>query len=1040
MSAGWRIELLGDFRVTWGGQPLPGFRRQRTALLLAYLALRCGQGPAPRDVLMEALWPEGDPELSRTNLRTVLHALRRQLELPDQPGAPPHSVLSADTATISLDSAAVTTDVAEFHAALRSAAGAPDPARRIQSLAAAVALYRGELLPGFYEPWVLPEREHLATAYLDALQQLAMAREQAGDLEGAVAAARQAVLTDPLREEAHYTVMRLYAALGQPSACLQQYEELERLLDEELGETPSTEARARAEELRESARTVVVARRSPPPAMPSSLIVGAPVAPPSPRSPEPDDAVGSTSRVPLQLTRFFGREEEIARLSELLTSDVTRLVTLTGPGGSGKTRLAVAVAGRLQEQWGHAVAVVPLADLDEGARLPDAVADALELARTPERSPLEQVVEHLRGQPWLLVLDNFEQLVESGALLVRALLERVPTLTLLVTSRQRLGVSGEQELALLPLPTPGSGVQVFRCSGVQEDQFQTPEHLNTRTPEYLLQYPSVALFVDRAQAARADFRLTSENARAVAELCERLDGLPLAIELAAARAAVLSPAEMLAHLEQRFAFLVSRQRDMPSRHRTLRAAIEGSCQLLDPPLQQFFARLSVFRGGWTLEAAAAVAGHGEWVGTREMSGGVGDDRGTLAPAPTSNRHLLSATLDCLEQLRDSSLVLVEEVAGAVRYRLLETLREYAGEQLSASGELAAIRDRHRDWCQQHATQFAAAANGPQQGVWLRRVEAEMDNMRAALAWCQEAADTSDAAALAGLRLAEALWWWWMRRGSPAEGQFWLEGALARAPEAPPAARASALLQASHLTYARGDRERAWSFLQSAYREQEKAVALVREAGDQRGVADAVLALADIAQYLTTGETAWAHGTEARQLMQALGEPVGLARSLEMLAGIALRRLDVQAARPLLEELLAICRQLDDPDRLIHALEQSGHLARDEGGCSQARALYQESLRLCREWDYPYPLAQSLEDLAVLAGREGQAERASRVLGAAEAFCERLGLRPPLGAPPEYERTVTEGRAALGEAAFAVAWAQGRAMSLEQAVEYALSAE
>jgi predicted ATPase/DNA-binding SARP family transcriptional activator len=1084
MEERWRIELLGQLRLCRGDAVTVPLQRQKSTALLAYLAYHT-RHPHARGALTELLWPEADVEEGRRKLRSQLYVLRRLLAGPEgRAGA----FLIADHTTVHLDPTAFTTDVAEFHAALRAAAGAADRTARVQYLAAAVSLYRGELLPGHYESWVLTERQALAELYLGALRQLAGAREAAGDLEGALVVARQAVSSDPLQEEAHYDVMRLCAALGQPSAALRQYHELERLLRDELEETPSAEARALAEELRRDARPLMVARRwspqPPPPAaerQPPAVGRPAPASPELParqrRDPSPPGAGrrrGSAGRqpgaapqalLPVQLTCFFGREEEITRLVELLASPVTRLVTLTGPGGSGKTRLAIAVAGRLQELFGEAVAFVPLADLSEAREIPDTIADTLGLSHAPDREPLGQVVEHMRDQPWLLVLDNYEHLVEEGALLVRTLLERIPTLTCLATSRQSLGLAGEQEFALLPLPTPRRSDSL----------------------EQLREHASVQLFVDRARAAHADFQLTEANAAAVGELCDRLEGLPLALELAAARAAVLTPEQMLAQLEQRFAFLVSRQRGVPARHRTLRAALDSSYQLLDPELRQFFARLSVFRGGWRLEAARSVCDE-------------------------------PCAIDYLEELRGYSLIVVEERGGDpgnrwMRYRMLETLREYAWEQLAASGDLATVRKRHRDWYLQLAEQADAAFYEPEQKVWLTRLEPELDNLRAVLAWCQEAgeepgsrpadprrpsearggcdresgqrrgvvtpadgdgggagtrewsewvrprsgqrrgvitpadegrreqgagdANAERSGVEAGLRLASALWWVWLCRGYLTEGLQWLEGALARGRGLAASVRAPALNRAAHLAFSRGHRQQSQAFLQAARQEYEKLLTLARTEENPSDVAHAVLALADVTYQMNDMDAAWSFAVEARQRMEAVGNRVGLARALEFMAAVAMWRGDRQAGRPLLEERLALCRKLGDSDLLIHALGAMGHLARDEGDYARAYRFYEESLALRRKSGYLLALAQSLEDLAVLAGREQQAERAIRLLGAGEAFCETLGAQPPVAVLAEYERTISEGRAALGEAAFAAAWAAGRTMSLEQAVAFAL---
>jgi non-specific serine/threonine protein kinase len=392
-------------------------------------------------------------------------------------------------------------------------------------------------------------------------------------------------------------------------------------------------------------------------------------------------------------------------------------------------------------------------------------------------------------------------------------------------------------------------------------------------------------------------------------------------------------------------------------------------------------------------------------------------------------------------LEEKSLVLVDLRDGAIRYRMLETVREYAREQLAAAGELAAIRDRHRDWFLQLAEQFAAA-DRPEQAGWLTRLEAERENLWAALACCEEeaTADSESAAAEAGLRLAVALTRFWVHRGYLADGLQWLEDALARSGHLPATLRAPAFLCAAHLAFSRGQRAQSRSFVQAARQEQEKVLALARAQGEGKQVAAAILVLAQVAREMNDIDAAWSYAEEARQQMEASGDRAGLIGAVEVMAHLASWRRDRQAEWPLMEELMALCRELGDTERLVHALGGMGHLARDEGDYARARSLYQESLVLRQKLGYQIALAQSLEDLAALADREGHTERAIRLLGAGEAFCETLGARPPVALVKEYERAVSEGRAALGEAAFAAAWAAGRAMSLDEALAYALGGE
>jgi predicted ATPase len=360
-------------------------------------------------------------------------------------------------------------------------------------------------------------------------------------------------------------------------------------------------------------------------------------------------------------------------------------VTLTGPGGTGKTRLALQVAERLTQPFAGAVWFAGLADIADPNLIADAILTGLRVPRSPQREPLDQAVEALTKQPSLLVLDNFEHLVEGGTATVQALLSGVPNLTVLVTSRQLLGLSGEREFALKPLPTPGGA----------------------DTPERLSAFDSVRLFIDRAQASRPDFQITNANAPAVAELCDRLEGIPLALELAAARAQVLTPTQMLAQLAHRFDFLSSRKRDVTDRQRTLKGAIDWSYRLLAPELQRFFARLSVFRGGWTVEAAEAVCEE-------------------------------PLALDYLAQLRECSLLLTEEEGGQeICFRLMDSLRDYARERLEEQDNAqGGTWQRHAEHFLGHAREHLPRFRTPEEGASLRALHMHSGNLHEAMAWAR----------------------------------------------------------------------------------------------------------------------------------------------------------------------------------------------------------------------------------------------------------------------------------------------------------------
>jgi predicted ATPase/DNA-binding SARP family transcriptional activator len=954
----WRIELLGGLRVTRGGAAgqsagatVARFPTQKTALLLAHLAFYVDREHS-RGVLTDLLWPDADLPAGCNSLSQALFSLRRALRTP---GTQAPSILLADRHSVRLNPDAVTTDVAEFEAALQAVRCAGEREVRHASLTAAVERYAGPLLAGYHDSWILLERERLAEAYFGALRQLIAALEATGDPGSALQYAYGGVRSDPLREEAHHELIRLQFALDQPAAALRQYHELERLLRDELDDTPSPATRALVRDL-----TARVDLSPAPPARP---------------------------HLPAPLTRFFGREDEIAQLGALLRRNVSppasletqrqtaeaggepstmpRLVTLTGPGGSGKTRLALTVAERVAEAWSGAVFFAPLVDHGEPSHVSDAIRDALGLPRTPGVEPLEQVVAALSRRPTLLLLDNFEHLLEEGAPLIGTLLQGAPMLTLLVTSRRRLDLSGEREFPVAPLPVP-----------VEAEP-------GARWPSSLMNCPSVQLFVDRARAVCLDFRVTEENAAAVAAVCARLEGIPLALELAAARASVLSPAEMVPRLERRFDFLVSGRRDAEARHRTLHAAIDWSYRLLTPELQRFFARLCVFRGGWTLGAAEAVCDE-------------------------------ARALEFLEQLRAASLGIAEERGGETRFRMLETLREFAREQL-APQELAALQRRHAEYYLALAEEGDRELWGPGYEAWTERLTTEHDNLRAALAWSRD----DPHAAEIGLRLVAALWWFWHVRDHVREGRGWIEGALAKAEEscrpagrphgeawrvlATPAdgvaggatnaapwpgyaaARAKALCGLGEFAWVWGEQPHARTLLK-------KSIALFREVGEGPDLSFALSIFTQVARALSDGRTARWAAEEAVAVGRRAAEGWALPFAFYVLAQTLHDRGEYAAARAAYQESLALSRAIGNPWLCLPPTYGLGQLARDEGDLEAARSWMEESLGLARRLKANFHIGNRLRDLGAVLLKQGDDRQAE------EMFAESLVLSEELGAP------------------------------------------
>ena len=615
------------------------------------------------------------------------------------------------------------------------------------------------------------------------------------------------------------------------------------------------------------------------------------------RFPPPRAQKAYAGELPLELSRFFGRERELEELVPLLTSPGQRLVTLTGPGGSGKTRLAKEVARRVTAEFGGAVWFVPLADLRDAKLVPGAIADAVWLQRTPEVEPLDQLALALGELHPLLVLDNLEQFGADAGPLVLSVLDRVRSATCLATSRRTLDLPGERLYLVAPLPTPP-------VEGA-------PQELST--------CPSVRLLVDRAQEAKPDFQLTAGNAGAIATLVRRLEGIPLAIELAAARSQAFSPGQMLAHLDRRFGFLVSRRQVRESRHRTLRAAIEWSCDLLEPEPRGFFYGLAVFRGGWTLEAAEAVC--------RQPK-----------------------ALEYLEQLREASLIQAEQTDLGPRFGMLDTLREFGLAQLGEA-ELAALRQGHGAYFLQLAERAEREFLGPAETEWMDRLEADHDNLRSALDHAAQAKDGAERE----LRLSGALWQFWSARGHQLEGEGRIASALRRRDAAPVAIRAKALHGGGFLAWLCGDRPKATSLL-------EEALQLFRASGDVVGTAETLASLGRVL-FFCDGERSAARLTEAVAIARQSGCDRVLGRLLVWLGGSALFGHEEGLAEALLLEGLAVTQKAGDGQGVARALRSLGELAGQRGDLVAAEHLYGEALALVREARNPVSTAQILTVLA-----------------------------------------------------------------------------
>jgi len=1044
-----RITLLGPPLVQYGQAPLALARRQTRALLYR---LACETRAIPREQLCYLFWPDTPETTARRSLAHLLTHLRRALPDPD--------VIVTAHDQIGLDFTQVWSDSVVFkHLSSTSA-----PHGRSEALHRAIQLVQGPFLDGFslpdapeFEAWADQERHIWERRILDMLAALIDDDTARGAYADAIRAAQHYLTIDALAEEVHRQLIALYAATGDRSAALRQFEHCRMLLERELGVSPLPETQAMYDAV--LAGQPVLRPRPEPASEPRLHTTSAVVTTP------PDLRPPVSATLPALASSLIGREQELAAVCETLQRSDVRLLTLSGPGGAGKTRLGIEAAAQMRDRFAQGAVFVALAPLRAEELVVAAIAQALGVSETGDRSLMAGVQTALRDKQLLLVLDNFEH-VAAAAPLVAELLAAAPDLKILITSRSPLRISGEHTFALPPLALP--------------------ELANLPPADQLAQIESVALFLARVRTFDPTFQLTAANARQVAAICVRLDGLPLALELAAARMNILSPKMLFARLEHRLALLTDGPRDLAPRQRTLRATIDWSYTLLDLSAQLLLGRLAVFAGGWTLDAAEAVSS-------------------AIGP-------LAASMLDSLQALIDHQLI--QRNAGAdnePRFTMLETIREYALEHLTERGEAATAQRAHAAYFCDWAERAERALHGPDQIAWLDQLDQEHANLRAALAWALEAGEADIA-----VRLSGALWWFWFVRGYASEGRRWLERVfdLVERIPAPAVALARPLYGAGLLALFQGDYAAArarltanaeiWRPLanptsagQQARRELantlvflalsahyqsdpafqsllaelepllgtlddpamqalilfnsgrgallqrgdyraarqplEQCLRLFRAMGDAWYVAQAAIDLGLVALYEGNFAEAQTSYDEGLALARALKDRALVALALNNLGELARTRGDYQQAAAIYAESLQLHQDLGGRSEVPRLLHNLGFVALHQGDVAQARSQFRQCLDQFEEIHVPRGIAEGLAGLAAVAVLGEEPERAARLWGAADALREMTGT--PTWPPDqrEHDRYQAIVRSQLDEPTFAAMWLAGRALSLEQAL-------
>lgn len=1008
------ISLFGPMQTLIAGEPLPPIRSRKALWALALLTLRGGR-PLERDWLARTLWPDVDQAQAFANLRPVLSQLRAAL------GAEADRIQSPDRRSLRLELTGAIADVAVFDRAIAT--------QRFADLEAAVGLYRGPLLEGCGEEWVFQERESRERACVEALLRLGEIAGRTGDHTGAAARYRRATEIQPLSDTPRRHLMEALAQGGNPNAALDVYRQFADLLRTELNAAPDEATSQVYLRLRKDAR--------------QRLRNGSEEAPEktSPRS---------GGNLPHPLTDLVGREEERIEIASQFRR--SRLVTLTGLGGIGKTRLAIETARELSSDYPDGAWLIALESLSQEDLVERQVAEAFGLREESSRPSLEVALDYLRTKRLILVLDNCEHLLRASGRFVDRLLRECASIRVLATSREPLGLSGEIAWSVPALPFP--------------EVEHLPKSRFTQA-RVLAGYESVQLFVDRAQATRRDFALTPNNAMAVAQVCARLEGIPLAIELAAARTKTMAVEEIAEHLDDHLRLFTGGGPLAPARQQTLRATLDWSYDLLSPDERSLLDRLSVFTGGWTLEAAEALA---------------------------ADSSLEVASL--LESLVDRSLVGFD--VSTRRYRLLETVRQYAAEKLTLAGEEERTEQAHFAWSLSFAQKADGHLRGKEHRIWIRRFLQEHDNLRAALDRATSPVDRAELVVTMGR--------FWLVNSYYDEAAYHLQRALAN-PETPSGVlRARLLSNLGDICLCRADNQQARKLFEeslslrqglddaagiskcliglgkAAHEEgahdaaREFASQSLRKAEEADSPADVAVALllqADLAATADEGQTETEYITRCLSIYRELGDEIGqatclcyfagvpnpaqdgLLRDAQLLEALSLFRVlgdrrgvamvlyvigryrvlerNPHEAEPYLTEALDLSRSLGNRRGIVLALAVLGQVHTMTGDLVAAKPLVEESLELSRGLTGQGGGITTLEACAMIFVALRQFEEAVNLLSFCAALREKIGSSFSPKNRVLIDSLLAEAMAALGEKDFQKAWRLGETMSLDAAI-------